>query len=37
MCQYNKEDWQKLTKMSEDSPFDMYELNLSCPHGKFLN
>lgn len=33
MCGYNKEDWVELTKMSNKAPFDMLELNLSCPHG----
>lgn len=33
MCAHNKEDWQELTRMCNDAPFDMLELNLSCPHG----
>lgn len=33
MCSYNKEDWQKLAKISEESGADALELNLSCPHG----
>ena len=33
MCSYNKEDWQQLAKMAEESQADALELNLSCPHG----
>jgi dihydropyrimidine dehydrogenase (NADP+) len=33
MSGYNKEDWIELTKMTNKAPFDMIELNLSCPHG----
>jgi len=33
MCAYNKEDWVRLTKECNTAPFDMLELNLSCPHG----
>ncbi|XP_013413199.1 dihydropyrimidine dehydrogenase [NADP(+)]-like [Lingula anatina] len=33
MCSYNKEDWCKLAKMSEEAGADALELNLSCPHG----
>lgn len=33
MCGFNKEDWIELTKMTNKAPFDMIELNLSCPHG----
>lgn len=33
MCGFKKEDWQELTRYAETAPFDMYELNLSCPHG----
>ena len=32
MCSYNKEDWTKLAKMSEEAGADALELNLSCPH-----
>ena len=33
MCGFNKDDWIELTKMTNTAPFDMIELNLSCPHG----
>ena len=33
MCSYNKEDWQELAKMAQESGTDALELNLSCPHG----
>lgn len=33
MVSYNKEDWLEIVRQSETAPFDMYELNLSCPHG----
>ena len=33
MCSYNKEDWQELAKMAQESEADALELNLSCPHG----
>lgn len=33
MCTFNKEDWQKLAKLSEEAGADALELNLSCPHG----
>jgi dihydropyrimidine dehydrogenase (NADP+) len=33
MCSYNKDDWIKLAKMSEQAGADALELNLSCPHG----
>lgn len=33
MAQFNKEDWIEITEMSNDAPFDLVELNLSCPHG----
>lgn len=33
MCTYNKDDWKKLAKMSEEAGADALELNLSCPHG----
>ena len=33
MCSYNKEDWQQLAKMAQESTADALELNLSCPHG----
>lgn len=33
MCGFKKEDWQELTRYANTAPFDMYELNLSCPHG----
>jgi dihydropyrimidine dehydrogenase (NADP+) len=33
MCSFNKEDWQKLAKLSEEAGADALELNLSCPHG----
>ena len=33
MCSYDKDDWQELAKMAEESEADALELNLSCPHG----
>lgn len=33
MVPYKKEDWLEIIRLSETAPFDMYELNLSCPHG----
>ncbi|XP_030852787.1 dihydropyrimidine dehydrogenase [NADP(+)] [Strongylocentrotus purpuratus] len=33
MCSFNKDDWTKLAKMSEEAGADALELNLSCPHG----
>ena len=33
MAGFNKEDWIELVTMSNEAPFDAYELNLSCPHG----
>lgn len=33
MAGYNKEDWIELIQMTNTAPFDMIELNLSCPHG----
>ena len=33
MASYNKDDWQELAKMAQESGTDALELNLSCPHG----
>jgi len=33
MARYIKEDWIEITKMANEAPFDLVELNLSCPHG----
>jgi dihydropyrimidine dehydrogenase (NADP+) len=33
MAGFSKEDWIELTTMTNTAPFDMIELNLSCPHG----
>ena len=33
MASYDKDDWQELARMAEDSGADALELNLSCPHG----
>lgn len=33
MCSFNKEDWQELAIMAQESGTDALELNLSCPHG----
>jgi len=33
MEEYNKERWQKLTRMVQDTGVDAFELNFSCPHG----
>lgn len=33
MCGYDKDDWQELTKMTQEAGPDALELNLSCPHG----
>ncbi|MEA2206844.1 MAG: dihydropyrimidine dehydrogenase [Blastocatellia bacterium] len=33
MEEYNKERWQELTQMVQDTGVDAFELNFSCPHG----
>lgn len=33
MAAYNKQDWIDIMTQVKDTPFDMIELNLSCPHG----
>jgi dihydroorotate dehydrogenase subfamily 1 len=33
MEEYDKEAWQKLVVMCQDSGVDAFELNFSCPHG----
>lgn len=33
MAAHNKEDWEEIIELTKDAPFDMLELNLSCPHG----
>jgi dihydroorotate dehydrogenase subfamily 1 len=33
MEEYNKERWQELTRMVQDTGVDAFELNFSCPHG----
>ena len=33
MEEYNKERWQELTKVVQDTGVDGFELNFSCPHG----
>lgn len=33
MAGFNKEDWQQLTHMCNESRCDAIEMNLSCPHG----
>lgn len=33
MEEFDKERWQKLTRMCQDAGVDALELNLSCPHG----
>lgn len=33
MAGYSKEDWTELTLQANEAPFDLIELNLSCPHG----
>ena len=33
MAPVEKEEWQNLVKVLNDTPIDAYELNFSCPHG----
>jgi dihydroorotate dehydrogenase subfamily 1 len=33
MEEYNKERWQELTRVVQDTGVDGFELNFSCPHG----
>src|SRR5256885_5088404 len=33
MEEYEKERWQKLTRVVQDTGVDAFELNFSCPHG----
>ena len=33
MEEYNKERWQELTRIVQDTGVDGFELNFSCPHG----
>ena len=33
MEEYNKERWQELTKLVQETGVDGFELNFSCPHG----
>ena len=33
MTRYDKDDWTEITKLANTAPFDLIELNLSCPHG----
>lgn len=33
MAAYDRKDWENLVHEIKDAPFDMLELNLSCPHG----
>jgi dihydroorotate dehydrogenase subfamily 1 len=33
MEEYNKERWQELTQLVQDTGVDAFELNFSCPHG----
>ncbi len=33
MEEYNKERWQELTRIVQDTGVDAFELNFSCPHG----
>ena len=33
MAGFVKEDWIEITEMANTAPFDLVELNLSCPHG----
>ena len=33
MEEYNKERWQELTRVVQDTGVDAFELNFSCPHG----
>src|SRR5712664_222913 len=33
MEEYNKERWQELTRLVQDTGVDAFELNFSCPHG----
>lgn len=33
MEEYNKDAWQKLTRMVQETGVDGFELNFSCPHG----
>lgn len=33
MAAYNKSDWEDIISQANEAPFDMIELNLSCPHG----
>jgi dihydropyrimidine dehydrogenase (NADP+) len=33
MEEYEKERWQELTRMIQDTGVDAFELNFSCPHG----
>jgi len=33
MARFEKEDWVEITEMANTAPFDLIELNLSCPHG----
>jgi dihydropyrimidine dehydrogenase (NADP+) len=33
MASFDKKDWEDIVRLSKDAPFDMLELNLSCPHG----
>jgi len=33
MEEYNKERWQELTRLVQDTGVDGFELNFSCPHG----
>jgi len=33
MARFDKDDWIEITEMANTAPFDLIELNLSCPHG----
>jgi len=33
MARFDKNDWIEITEMANTAPFDLVELNLSCPHG----
>ena len=33
MAAHSQEDWEELARLSQQSQFDLLELNLSCNHG----
>jgi len=33
MARFDKDDWIEITELANTAPFDLVELNLSCPHG----